>query len=168
MSMELLKLFTPQAHPDGTLVFCFLFASLGLQARWAQYLLSKKEQERVPILTENSSFGLDDSYGGSIMLDAIVWLAVGAMIGAVVSVITRRSVEPYLIIDILARSSGALLAGLLLALLLGMYNIAGMYTIVPSSFNLVNFPVFIGSIVGALFFVALANILFDAVHHEER
>ncbi len=96
------------------------------------------------------------------MIEGIVYLAVGATIGAIVSMITRRSAEPYFIIDVLAGSSGALVAGLLLALPFGLYNN------VPPYAHLLNFPTLVGAIVGALFCIELANLLFDATHHENR
>lgn len=93
------------------------------------------------------------------MMNGIIWLAVGGTIGAIINAIMRQCAEPYLMLDVLAGSGGAFVTGLFLALLFGIHSITPHH---------LNFPVSVASTVGALFSITIVNLVFDAMHSEER
>ena len=83
------------------------------------------------------------------MLNFIIWIIVGGIIGWVASLIMRTDREQGLLLNIIVGIVGAFLAGLLLTPLLGI-----------SSINSGNFslPALIVSLLGALILLAVVNL----------
>ena len=88
------------------------------------------------------------------MINGILWLIVGGLIGAGISVLMAQGAAPRLFLDILAGSGGAFATGLVFALL-------GIHSLTSSHLS---FFVLAASGMGAWSSVAIVNLVFEATH----
>ena len=84
------------------------------------------------------------------MLNFLIWIVVGGVIGLAGSFVLRTYVSPGLRANVVIGMAGAVFAAILVAPLLGMRDINPM---------MFSFPAMLMAIVGALTFVPLAHLM---------